>query len=159
MFKTLFVFSFLMGSLALANPERPTLECRTSLCLEHNMNRKTLTESEMAELPSSFRETVQLKAQELASIWADTILEGDFYAEDFVRIDGLEYVYNQNDLIAYRITYSSKAWDLSNCQFDPEDMETLSDCEVGRISEAGFLALDQKLVERDPSARATFKSK
>ncbi|RZA13787.1 MAG: hypothetical protein EOP10_29200 [Proteobacteria bacterium] len=97
-------------------------------------------------------------AKEQAKIWADTILEGDYSAAGDTRLDQVEAVFEQasgaEQLIAYRIIYSEKAWYTADC--DPRRGKDL--CEEGRIEEASFVSPTTESWMRDDSAYADFNS-
>lgn len=81
-------------------------------------------------------------AYQQAQVWADTILEGDFTADGKTRLDEVQALYKNKNLIGYRITYSERAWDTVNCSFDGLHEETLKDCDEGRISESSYVSTD-----------------
>lgn len=83
---------------------------------------------------------LQSQAEDRAQIWGDTILEGDYAADGNTRLDQVFVVEKGNDVIAYRIVYSEKAWSTEHCNYDPEDRDSLEGCIPGRISEASFIA-------------------
>lgn len=101
---------------------------------------------------------VQLKqsAEMLAGIWGDTILEGDFHAEESVRLDDIRKVTDTNGVEYYHITYSAKAWDTSTCVFNYRNLNTLENCAEGRIVESGLVTLDFKKATQDRANRAKF---
>lgn len=81
-------------------------------------------------------------AWEQAQIWADTILEGDFVADGKTRLDEVQALYKYKTLIGYKITYSERAWDTSNCSYDGLHDETLRGCTEGRITESSYVSTD-----------------
>lgn len=97
-------------------------------------------------------------AKQQAKIWADTILEGDYSAAGDTRVDRVEAVFDQTSgqeqLVAYRIVYSEKAWYTADC--DPRRGKEL--CEEGRIEEASFVSPSVESWMRDDSAYADFNS-
>jgi hypothetical protein len=115
-----------------------------------------MTSDEYRKLPAYIKEGITTAAYELSSIWGDTILEGDYYAEEKIQVDLVEKLYISNAHMGYRITYSAKAWDTSTCQFDINQLESLASCDEGRIIESGFLSLDFTELSRDPQAFAKF---
>ena len=96
-------------------------------------------------------------AKTQAQVWADTILEGDFVADGYTRLDRIDEIYKHNILIGYRITYSEKAWDTSDCSYDGIRDSTLVDCTPGRIVESSYVTPDWKYYFYDDKTGARFK--
>lgn len=95
-------------------------------------------------------------AHDQAQIWADTILEGDFVAEGPTLL-GQVYRYSLNgQVVAYHITYSEKAWDVSDCTYDGLRSSQLANCRPGRIIESSFVSSDLMEAERDEKNYAHF---
>ena len=94
-------------------------------------------------------------ANDLAQVWADSILEDDFYAEGRVTLDKVTPIYRDNELIAYYITYSEKAWYVGKCHFNGHK-ETLVGCAEGRIVERGYVSADFTEAYVDERHLATF---
>lgn len=140
------IFFFLFG-----------LTVRAQVHLETQIVKIPLSQQQVESLPAYVREALETAAYELTSIWADTILEGDYYADEKVEIELIEKLYLSQAFMGYRITYSSKAWNTMNCHFDASALSSLEDCEEGRIVESGFVSLDFSELSRDPAAFATFK--
>jgi hypothetical protein len=130
--------------------------CVSLSCQQEQLDRKPLTQSEILSLPEDVRGSLQNRAERLANIWSDTILEGDYWADDIVEMIQVEELFRNSELVGYRITYSSKAWDTSSCEFDSDDLTTLNACETGLIIESGFVTADFRRFERDPKALARF---
>ncbi len=89
----------------------------------------------------SKNELLQVAYQQ-AQVWADTILEGDFFADGKTRLDEVQALYKNRDLMGYKITYSERAWDTANCAYDGINDETLKGCDEGRIRESSFVSTD-----------------
>jgi len=77
-----------------------------------------------------------------AQIWADTILEGDYATDYKTRLDKAVAVFEGPNLVAYYMTYSEGAWDISTCKYDGINDSTLSGCKAGRIVESVYLSPD-----------------
>ncbi|MEZ0391106.1 MAG: hypothetical protein ACAH59_02750 [Pseudobdellovibrionaceae bacterium] len=122
-----------------------------------SIRRNPLTDEQVAALPVSIRENLHLAAIDLSSIWADTILEGEFFADEKVQIDLIEKLYLSQAFIGYRITYSSRAWDTSSCRLEPHNPSSFEDCQEGRIIESGFVTKDFSESSRDPENFANFQ--
>lgn len=96
-------------------------------------------------------------SKDQAQIWADTILGGDYLAEEDVVVDQIEFVRMGAQLVGYRVTYSSLAYETLDC--NPEGDVSL--CVQGRIVESsyvspgldGWIRDDQKFAEFTPSAQ------
>ncbi|MGK5085705.1 hypothetical protein WDW37_20645 [Bdellovibrionota bacterium FG-1] len=98
-------------------------------------------------LQGALRQQLQELSIRQAFGWSDTILEGDYASSGLTRLDFAEGVYSRKtpgELLAYRITYSEKARNLSNCR-------------EGRISESSFVSLGQDAVAVDQNAGARFQ--
>lgn len=89
---------------------------------------------------------------EQAQIWADTILGGDYLADEEVVVDNIEFVRLGDQILGYRVTYSSSAYDTLDC--NPEG--DLSLCVAGRIVEATFVAPGLEAWIRDDQRYAEF---
>jgi hypothetical protein len=109
-----------------------------------------------SRLANDVESTLKYVATIQAQIWADTILEGDYYAEGNTRLDNVMALYKDNEFIGYRITYSERAWFTGECDFDGEEETTLKDCQEGRIHESTFVSPDFKTYFRDEDALADF---
>lgn len=91
-------------------------------------------------------------AEEQAQVWADTILEGDYQAESALTVERIETVEHLTEFLGYRITYSSAAYDISNCDAAAD----LSACTPGRIIESTLVAPALDSWVRDRTAYAEF---
>lgn len=97
-------------------------------------------------------------SRDQAQIWADTILGGDYLAEEEVVVDQIEFVRLGDQVVGYRVTYSSIAYETLDC--NPEG--DLSLCVPGRIVESsyvspgldGWIRDDQKYAEFTPATEA-----
>ena len=90
------------------------------------------------------KKTFETIAFDQAQIWGDTILEGDFYADGITRVDRVARIYRNDKLVAYVVTYSEKAWYLSDCHYDGVRSITLLGCTPGRITESSYVSPDFK---------------
>lgn len=125
-------------------------EYEAETCLAAGYSKKTLFTTSGREsdpgLRSHLSAFVQI-ANHQSNIWADTILEGDYEAEVPERIDVIEGIYRGEQLIAYRLIYSAKAW-----LVNPDGSRELE----GRIVEASFVSPAFSSWMRDENAYATF---
>lgn len=92
-----------------------------------------------------------------AQIWGDTILEGDYAAEGNTRLDKIVQLFRNDELIGYLITYSERAWNTSDCQYDGIHDSTLAGCVEGRIYESSYVSIDFKEYFYDSKTMAVFK--
>jgi hypothetical protein len=114
----------------------------------------TLTPVDLSKntLPSDVRTQLEAISEDQAQIWGDTILEGDYVAEAAVKLEGVEVVQLNSTFMGYRVTYSSVAFDTSDCNPDLD----LKACTPGRIVESSFVAPTLKSWIRDTAAFAEF---
>ncbi|MES2964752.1 MAG: hypothetical protein V4760_12740 [Bdellovibrionota bacterium] len=113
-------------------------------------------ESNLDELSDATHERLDEIAKSQAGIWADTILEGDYFADGSTELDSVVAYVRAGEVVAYRITYSERAWDTSACSFDGEDLETLFGCVQGRIIESSFVSPGLTSFTRDMEDLASF---
>ncbi len=91
-----------------------------------------------------------------SNIWIDTILEGDFYSEGNTQIDNVVAIFYSSTLVAYKITYSERAWYLGDCEYDGVHEGSLAGCQEGVIRESTFVAPDFKTFVRNSDEIADF---
>lgn len=98
-------------------------------------------------------------AEDQAGGWADTILEGDFVAQGDVAVEKIEAVRKDDqtvtatgEFVGYRVTYSARAYDVSECNAS----KNLSQCRAGRIVESSFIDPALASWVRDHKAYAEF---
>lgn len=125
-------------------------------CPDSHIQLEQINSIELHKLPSKVTKELESIAFNLAQVWGDTILEGEYTADSAVTLDQVERVTENKKPIGYRITYSSKAWYTGACDYDYENEETLEGCDEGRIIESGFVANDLKENFRDETSYAEF---
>lgn len=103
-------------------------------------------------IPADVRTRLQAIAEDQAQIWADTILEGDYIAQEEVALDSVETVSANSIFLGYRITYSSLAAETSDC--NPE--ANITACVQGKIVESTFVAPTLDAWIRDAKHLAEF---
>ncbi len=113
------------------------------------------------KITSAFLSNGELKALqkiavEQAGIWADTILEGDYYAEGNTELEEVTGIFYKSRLVAYKIQYAERAWETSSCDFDGEDVTALEGCPEGIIRETSFVSPDLKTFIRNHDDLANF---
>jgi hypothetical protein len=94
-------------------------------------------------------------AWEQAQVWADTILEGDFHAAGDTRLDAVYTLYKDGEFLGYRITYSEKAWNTSECTYNGTP-NSLASCPEGRIIESSYVSPTLKTFVADENQFAVF---
>ncbi len=134
--------------------DRPWVDSLRSLM---RADRLTYVDTDVTE--PRYRERLQQIAWDQAQIWGDTILEGDYWADEEVLLDLVQAVFRDGIQVAWRITYSSKAFDTSVCtpyEYADEDPARFTGCIPGRIHESSFVSMDLKSFIRDDEAFAEF---
>ena len=136
--------------------------CHQMQCQTPHQARRIFAREESLFLEKEMYKTLTSVAFEQAQVWADTILEGDFHAAGQTRLDQVDALYEGDILIGYRITYSEKAWDLSQCNYYQTPVEhrdqVLQSCSEGRILEASFVSPGFTTFIRDSNQFAEFKA-
>ncbi|WP_413558909.1 hypothetical protein [Bdellovibrio sp. HCB209] len=90
-----------------------------------------------------------------AQIWGDTILEGDVIASGRTRLDTVTAYLKNNRVVGFKIRYSEKAWDTSDCNYDGSK-SSLKTCKVGRIYEESYVSPDYATFFTDEDRQADF---
>ncbi|RYE42700.1 MAG: hypothetical protein EOP48_23270 [Sphingobacteriales bacterium] len=114
--------------------------------------------SRKQKLNSASREKLSRVALSQSNVWADTILEGDYIADKKPRLDVVSGIFENGELVGYKITYSEKAWYIGDCDYDYENASTLKGCTKGRIYESSFVSPDFETYFRDLNEIADFQS-
>jgi len=112
---------------------------------------------EFSDISDRQKQTLTELANDLAQVWGDTILEGDYYADGHTVLDRVEVLYKNGETFAYKIRYYENAYYTGECDFDGRRRQTLQGCEPGRIVESSYLSSDLKLYFRDPSQWVEFE--
>lgn len=129
-----------------------------------NQNAKVLTTEVMYEKGINVTvfskdeiEQISKVAKSQAEIWSDTILEGPYEADGQTEVDRVEALKLDGKVIALRVLYSERGWDISTCSFN--SASSLDQCEEGRIQEASLLSIDLCSWTRDPAQFPVFLQK
>lgn len=130
--------------------------CDQTSCDKPFSKERIYSREEDQKIDKDLKKTFEMIASKQAQVWADTILEGDYVAEGKTRLDQVFKFYKNNELIAYQIVYSEKAWNISDCRYDGH-AATLAGCVTGRIVEASYVSLDFKEYFYDENTWAVFK--
>lgn len=117
--------------------------CGSLQCASLQMQVHEADDSGLQPLPTNVMNGLDDVAFDLAQIWGDTILEGDYEAEESIQLERIEVVHIRGELAGFRITYSAKAFDHAN---------KIS----GLIRESGFTTADGVKSFVDPEGRAQF---
>ncbi|MCX7978092.1 MAG: hypothetical protein N2578_03730 [Bdellovibrionaceae bacterium] len=107
-------------------------------------------------LPDQVFAHLKERAYELAQVWGDTILEGDYVTDGNTELVRVERVYLDGRFVAWRITYAEQAWDISTCRFDRNKPPRLQNCKSGSILEAAYVSEDFLQVIVDENQFADF---
>lgn len=91
-----------------------------------------------------------------ARVWADTILESDYVSSGKTTLDSVMGIFKNGRLVAYKIQYSERAWDVSACDYSYENESGLENCTEGKIVESSFVSLDFRTYFRDDADLAGF---
>lgn len=91
------------------------------------------------QLPAALVKVLAQIAHNQAQIWADTILEGDFWATGGTRIQSTKVLKQGQKVVGYHITYAEQAWYTGNCQFEQHQPSSLRSCQPGHIVESTFV--------------------
>ncbi len=161
--KMILVFYCLLNSgLASADEWGPDAKSFEFQCQAPHEALPIYSRDQSSLLDKQLYKTLAAVAFDQAQVWADTILEGDFHAAGQTRLDQVEALYSGEILIGYRITYSEKAWDLSQCEYYEVPAEkrdqALAKCAEGRISEASFVSPSFRTYIRDSNQFAEFQA-
>lgn len=122
------------------------LECQNQACAS-TYTQKELLGFDQESIAADTQKALHNVAKQQAYIWMDTILEGDYITQGETELDEVTAVYHDQDLIAYIIRYSEKAYYTGSCDYDGENEQTLEDCTAGSISETSVVSPDFQYVE------------
>lgn len=114
-------------------------------------------EDNLNELSEKAKIALNAIAIDQAQVWADTILEGDYYSTGRTRLDQVVAFYKSEVLVGYKIQYSEKAWYTGDCEFDG-DQSSLANCQEGRIVEGSYVSPDALTYFSDEERYAEFSS-
>lgn len=133
--------------------------CPNLQCPRSEITLKQINNNDWTALPTETQKFLNEQAVERSSAWDDTILEGDYFTndDDVAALNSVAFLYQNNQLIGYRMTFAIRAWDTSTCPFDPENPQ-IADCQEGQIVDAAFVSLDLKEIFQDETSYAHFVS-
>ncbi|WP_413576109.1 hypothetical protein ACLVWU_17130 [Bdellovibrio sp. HCB290] len=113
--------------------------------------------SRMNKLEQNSSEALRTVANYQAQIWSDTILGGDYYAAGRTRMDSVVAFFKKDRLVGFKIRYSEKAWNTSECAFNGK-RDSLKGCQEGRISEESYVSPDFQTYFTDEERQAAFSA-
>lgn len=111
---------------------------------------------QLMQIQPQVRNTLLTIAQQQAQIWADTILEGDFWADGKTRLQSTKILRHGQKIIGFYITYAERAWYTGDCQFDYNQLSTLQKCLPGYITESTFVSFSSRDYRVDENQFAKF---
>lgn len=163
------IFSLLFSSFGLAEDSRHFLfdslesdvaqfesACPGDVCQNPYSQRLVYdSQGSINELPLQLQRRLGRIANEQAQLWGDTILESDYYADGSARLDSVLALYRDNQLIAYRIEYSERAWNTADCSFDGSEA-SLNQCQEGRIAESSYVSPEGRVFINNQHGYAQF---
>ncbi len=159
---TLVFCSLLISGFATADERGPDAKAFEAQWQAPHQIQRIYARNETAVLEKELYKVLTSVAFQQAQIWADTILGGDYHAAGQTRLDQVDALYNGEILIGYRIMYSEKAWDLSQCSYYETPVEkrdqVLVNCSEGRILEASFVSPSFETFIRDSNQFAEFQA-
>lgn len=131
--------------------------CPNLRCLNSEIRVKNLTLRERDRLDPVVYSRLHSAAKYLSQSWADGILEGNFSLDEYVNLDHVEKVIYAGEIIGFRITYSSRAWDMDQCHNPSRSKDPIKrNCLEGRIIESGFVTLNLRYTFHDEMSPALF---
>ena len=94
------------------------------------------------------KQALATAAQDLADIWPDTILEGDYVLDPQGSLQVIyinKFINARGELVAYQFCFSHEAYYTGECDID----EDMSQCEHGSITGHGYISPNFKFHMRD----------
>lgn len=131
--------------------------CPNLRCDDSAMQVRTPSADELSQLPVEIKTALVKRSKTAAQEhWPDTVLEGPYQTNFRLRIEAIEFLTLNDQVVGYRISLSAPAWDTETCAFDPRNKSTLKSCEEGRIHESMFISKDLSELFVDERAYADF---
>lgn len=126
-------------------------ECKAPYSISLVYNQK----SRLNKMDAAHLQILRKIAFDQAQVWGDTILEGEFVSAGRTRLDTVVAYFKNERLVGFKIRYSEKAWDTSDCSYDGKQA-SLKDCKLGRIFEESYVAPDYATFFTDEDRQADF---
>ncbi|AGH94919.1 hypothetical protein [Pseudobdellovibrio exovorus] len=130
--------------------------CGESNCQPPFSRRIVYRYGEGSKLKPELQQRLEQLAFDQAQVWADTILEGDYEAQGPTQLDQVAIFYEAGKEVGYLITYSERAWDVSDCVYDGISQDQLQNCLQGRIVESSYVSKTLQDVIVDEKNMSTF---
>ena len=131
--------------------------CPGLRCTDSSVKAKILSRSQANQLDPELLQKMTHTCEQIAETeWPETILEGPYVASFQVQISQLEVLTYSNSTLGYRVTYVDKAWNTENCEYNPEQPNSISACEPGLFIESAFISAKNGESFRDPNAIVEF---
>jgi hypothetical protein len=136
-------------------------DCIGSQNCPEGWSSKVLVDYNVRDISADLLTGLMIRAEDEASTWMDTILEGDYDADGETSIDQVVELKQKSQIVAYFVTYSQKAWDLGSCDPYPEEWTDewydlpyevrYKECHEGRIQESIWVTpkLDEQAIAYD----------
>lgn len=127
---------------------------------KNNITIKVVYDKGLKLISSDFFRLLLKISVDQASIWADTILEGDFEAKGDTQVSKISAIIKDGHLMAYRVTYKETAWYTGDpsCRFEYNNYDSFQNCEQGYISESTYVSADLASIYRDENHVADFNN-
>jgi hypothetical protein len=130
----------------------PQLNCQNTLQVQTIFQNQQFY---VNQFPVKYLQILNQRAKELVQVWGDTILESDYIVNGKIRIDLIQAVYHNRQLITFKIVYSMQGFDLTQC---PTNARTQQQCKPGRIYEGSFISANFEHAVIDKNQVAKFLS-
>ncbi|MFN8846698.1 MAG: hypothetical protein ACK5V3_00735 [Bdellovibrionales bacterium] len=144
----LFFYSFFSVSVFAQNLSAQNLAktFRESGCLTQSrclppFSIQVIQGQQIQQLPNNISRNLAEIARSQAQIWADTILEGDFWSDGRTRLQSTKVLRHGQRVLGYYITYVERAWYLGDCRFELNQLSSLQKCLPGYITESTFVSV------------------
>lgn len=134
-------------------------KCPPLNCQDRRVLIEKLSTPEFKALGTETRAQLRSLARGQAlDLWPDTVLEGPYHVQFRVRLDQIQSVKVDGREVAYRLTFSDKAWNKDLCTTGPEALRIpqYRNCQTGRIFDAIYVTEDLKSSFRDTAVRAQY---
>lgn len=121
----------------------PELDCATARAFVQK-----LSVDEIQALPEGTIELLRDAAKSFAEqFWPDTVLESEYHVEFRPRVEALDQLFIDGEVVGYRLSFSSVAWNLHDCpvftesEVQEKGLASLikEKCPRGRINDQAFI--------------------
>lgn len=121
----------------------PELNCTTA-----RASVQKLSVDEIEALPESTLHFLRVAAKSFAEqFWPDTVMESEYHVEFRPRVEALDLLRIDGEVVGYRLSFSSAAWNLHDCPvFTEAEVQAKGlanvikeKCPRGRINDQAFV--------------------